>query len=231
MQLACRFALPPNAKGYCGRNSAPAKFIKCIEQGSCEEVMEEIEKFIVLHPYLKTIADIVEKNKFDYDVIEAYWLGNDLLKKIKPFHYDLLLENFAKQGVPDFFIKTLQEEKPKGFVPTHLFQVIHVGVGRASGVVPFNLASINECMIRWGKVLEINNKSALVLINSLKQEAKMYVLATEEVTINLESGLESNLQVGQAVAVHWGNIIKVLNDVEIEKIEFWTNKTLDACNQ
>jgi hypothetical protein len=159
LQLICRFAQTPNQKGYCGRESARERFEKCVKSGICEGVEEEIENFIVLNPYLETIAKLINKDKFSYAVAEAYIFGNDELKKIKNSGYVLLLENFSKQGVPDWLVADLKKHPPQKFIPTHLFQVLHVGVGRASGSVPFNQETINNCMVsvkngaacHWGK--------------------------------------------------------------------------------
>lgn len=147
LQFCSRFALGPNIKGYCGQDSAPAHFKDCIENGICDHVQEELEKFIVLNPYLETISQITGLDKFSYDVIESYWLGNDLCKKAKLEHYNLLLENFSKQGVPDWLTEELKNKQPKVFIPTHAFQVLYIGVGRASGAVPFNKHSVENCLI------------------------------------------------------------------------------------
>jgi hypothetical protein len=173
LQLAAGFALGPNRLGYCGQDSAPARLKACIENGTCDHVEEELKKFIVLYPYLKTISQITGLDPFSYDVIESYWLGNDLLKQVKPKHYDLLLENFSRQGVPEWLLKELKGKRPKIFIPTHTFQVLHVGVGRASGSVPYNQKSINSCLIslrgnaayHWGrkaKILTPAEKAKLV---------------------------------------------------------------------
>jgi hypothetical protein len=53
-------------------------------------------------------------------VIESYWLGSDELKKAKQKDYQILLENFKKQGVPDFFVEELRVKKLKKFIPNHL---------------------------------------------------------------------------------------------------------------
>ena len=63
LQLASRFALPPNSLGYCGRATAAAKFQRCIIDGKCEGVEKEIDKFIVFEPYLKTISKILKLEK------------------------------------------------------------------------------------------------------------------------------------------------------------------------
>lgn len=156
LQLLSHYALPPNQLQYCGKNSAAKSFVDCIQKGKCDRVKKETKHFIVLWPYLKTIAQATGKDPFSYEVIEAYWYGNDLLKQIKPAHYQLLLKNLKTQGVPNFLIQELKTKKPKAFVPIHLFNILHVGVGRASGAVPFNLENVNHCMIRWGKVIEFN---------------------------------------------------------------------------
>lgn len=167
LQLASRFSLSPNALGYCGRKSAVKKLKRCIDKGKCAGVEQELKKFIVLYPYLRTISEITGLPEFDYRVIEAYWLGNDLLKQVRAKHYAILLKNFAKQGVPKWLIEELKQKKPRVFIPNHVFQVTHVGVGKASGSVPYNKETINNCLItinkkggqtvarHWGKEVKI----------------------------------------------------------------------------
>ncbi len=159
LQLACQFAIPPNALGYCGTSSGTKHLIACKEKGVCDQVEEELKKFIVLYPYLKTISLVTGLEEFSYEVVEAYCLGNDLLNKFNPGHYGILLKNFQDQGVPVWLLTELKSHPPKKFYPTHAFQVLFVGVGRASGSVPFNRETINNCLItvkgktayHWGK--------------------------------------------------------------------------------
>lgn len=153
--------------GYCGRGEAEEILKRCIKNGECDGVEQELKKFIVLYPYLRTIAEITGLPEFSYQVVEAYWLGNDLLKQAKPKHYDLLLNNFAKQGVPKWLVEELKQKRPRVFIPHHTFQVLHVGVGKASGSVPYNKETIQNCLItikrrqsrtvatHWGKEVKI----------------------------------------------------------------------------
>ena len=231
MQLNSRFSLPPNSLGYCGKESAVEKFKGCVVEGSCKGIQEEVKKFIVLNPYLKTLSKITDLPKFSYKVIESYWLGNDLLKKAKNSDYLLLLENFKKQGVPEWLICELQEKKPKRFIPTHLFQVLHVGVGKASGSVPYNIETINNCMIRWGKVTKVIRGKVTVELNSLIKTKGHYVLTVLKETHPVLPGFILGLKVGDTVVIHWNQVIKRLTVDEIEKISFWTKavlKTIDA---
>jgi hypothetical protein len=225
LQLESRFSLAPNSLGYCGKRSAVAKFKKCIINNKCNGVKDELKNFIVLYPYLKTLGKILGKSFTSYSVIESYWLGNDELKKIRQKDYCLLLENFTKQGVPDFFIEELKSKKPKRFIPNHLFHVLFVGVGKASGTVPFNLNSINNCMIRWGKVETISKKKAVINLNSLKKRGKdIYALTKIQESILFDSKFTPDLKVGDAVAVHWNLVVKILTKNEEKNLEFWSAK-------
>ncbi len=224
-----RFSIAPNCLGYCGREEAGEKLRDCVINGNCSGVEEELKKFIVLYPYLKTIARITKLPVFSFPVIESYWLGNDLLKKVKKEHYGLLLENFKKQGVPDWLIKELMDRRPKKFIPNHLFQVLHVGVGRASdGVVPFNLESINNCMIRWGEVIKINNKKAEIKLNSLIKNVNKYSLKKENIVLPVDVKFVQNLKIKDSVAIHWNMIIKKLTIEEKEKLLFWTDEVINS---
>jgi hydrogenase maturation factor len=226
LEFESRFSLPPNSLGYCGRGSAAFKFRECIINGNCKGVKEEVSKFIVLNPYLQFLAKISGNDKFSYKVIEGYWLGNLLLKKAKLGDYPMLLNLFKKQGVPDFFVKELSEKVPSKLIPSHLFHVLHVGVGKASGAVPFNLDSINNCMIRWGKVEKIIGKSAIVRLNSLMKKNDKYNLTVIKETVPYDAKITGSLKIGDIVAVHWQMVIKNLTKQEIKKLEYWTKEVI-----
>lgn len=227
MQFESLFSLPPNSLGYCGKKSATYKFRECIINGKCDGVKKEVGKFIVLYPYLKTISKITGKPKFSKEVIESYWIGNDLLRKAKNKDYEVLLKYLKVQGVPKFFVDELREKKPQKFIPSHLFQVLHIGVGKASGAVPFNLTTINNCMIRFGKIEKIYKTNVTVSLNSLKfTKQKKYKLFLKRGAIQFDSKLTPGLKSGDFVAVHWNMVIKKLNMDELNKLKFWTNEVI-----
>lgn len=230
LQLAARFALPPNSLGYCGHDSAPEKFKACVIHGQCDGVEDEIKKFIVLNPYLKTIATITNKSPFSYEVVESYCIGNEELNKTEPKHFEILLQNFAEQGVPPWLIDELRQRPPKVFIPTHLFQVLFVGVGRASGSVPYNIETINNCMVRWGAVKNISVEGITIELNSLAKEASGYTLTKTTETLPVIPEFIENLKQGDVVTAHWKQIIKKLTSEEIEKISYWTNRVIESLN-
>jgi hypothetical protein len=225
LQLCSRFALQPNKLGHCGKKSASSKLEKCIVNGKCEDIPKEIEQFIVLNPYLETIAQITGKSKFSYEVIESYWLGNDLIKQISPKHYPILIKNLEKQGVPDFFIKEIKDKIPQAFIPTHLFDILHIGVGKMSNSVPFNLDSINNCMIRWGNILSIKKNKCQIKLTELDKE---YKLKENVYDINIHQKLTPNLKENDSVAIHWGYIVKKLSTKELTNLIIWTQRFLNS---
>lgn len=237
LQLCAHFALQPNTLGYCGRDSAPVKLKQCIIDGNCTGIEKELKKFIVLNPYLQTIAEVTKLKPFDYKVIEAYWLGNDLLKQFKSEHYQILLKYFTKQGVPDWLISELKNKHPKVFIPIHLFNILHVGVGRASGSVPFNLQSINNCMLRWGRVTRVKSdkvkviSTLLVSFLSRKRSAStsgIYKLVEKEAQFKADPQLIGDLKVGDQVVVHWGWVAKRLRKQELINLAKWNNYLINS---
>lgn len=230
LQLCSTFALQPNELGFCGKKSSPTKFKKCITKGNCEDIEGELEDFIVLNPYLETIAQVTGKDKFSFEVVESYWFGGDLLRSIKPEHYQLLLKNLEDQGVPSFLIKEIKNKKPDPFIPVHLFNILHVGVGKASGSVPFNLNSINNCMIRWGNILDDQKitKSSKTVSVKLTQLDKDWKLAETVEEIKIDHALTPNLKVDDSVAIHWGYVAKRLEDNELTNLIIWTQNLLNS---
>ncbi|MDD2822756.1 MAG: DUF6390 family protein [Candidatus Daviesbacteria bacterium] len=226
LQLGSRFSISPNSLGYCGRKSAITVTENCVINNVCDKVEEEFSNFIGLNPYLETLSKVLNSSKSSYEVIEGYWLGNDNLKKASIGDYEILLANFLKQGIPEFFVKELENKKPKQFIPFHLFQVLHVGVGKVSGSVPFNLETINQCMIRWGKVTKINKNLATIKLNSLKSEKDKYSLIFIEDQFPINQDFTPSLKVGDTVAVHWKMIAKILTKKEESNLSFWTKEVL-----
>ncbi len=231
LQLESRFALSPNSLGYCGKDTASERFKKCIRDGICEDVEKEVSKFIVLYPFLKTLAQITSLPVFSYPVIEGYWLGNDQLRRADDKHYDLLLDNFLVQGVPDFFVEELRKKKPKVFIPNHLFQVLHIGVVKTDVAQPFNLKSINNCIIRWGEVRKIAGGKAVVNLHSLQFKNDRYELIITKEIVQYNPELLSGIKLGDIVACHWNMIAKILTQQEVENISYWTKQVITVVKE
>ena len=102
LQLCSRFAFRPNQLRLCGRDSAIKMVYACITQGECLGLEDEFSKFKAMYPYLLTISSKAEKDLFDPEVIEAYWIGNDLLRT-----FAILIQRFKDGLYLPFSIKPI----------------------------------------------------------------------------------------------------------------------------
>jgi hypothetical protein len=225
LQLTSRFALPPSTLGHCRKDTAPSKLEACILEGKCAGVEKELEKFPSLHPFLKTISEIAGLPKFSYDVVEAYWIGNDLLRKVKAGDYNILLRNFAGQGVPNFLIKELKRKPPKEFIPTHLFKVLFIDTASAPSIT---IEQSNNCMVRWGKVEKLVGNATEVILNSIRKETNKYTLILNRETLQYNPKFLPKLKVGDSIVVHWNQIIKAINGREEELLSKYTKNALKS---
>lgn len=225
LQLCSHFAFKPNSLGYCGNENAQRIMYDCITNRQCKNVATEIRKFRVLNPYIQTIAQVTGYDPFSYEVIEAYWLGNSLLRKIKPNHYQLLIENLRKQGVPQVLLHEVGGKIPKRFIPIHLFNILYIGVGRATMSVPFNLNSINSCMIRTGKVHKVYSNKIKVELTGINKD---YELDHKIVVQHYNPLLAGKIKDNDVVLAHWGSIVKKATMREMKLNHYWTEQLLQS---
>lgn len=227
LQLLSRFSSPPNHFGYCGLDTASQAFARCITTGDCQGVAPEISHFKGLYPYLQTIGQVTGKHYLDYHVIKAYWIGGDLLKQFKPKHYQILIKHLENQGLPDFFIAEVAANKPKAFIPLHLFNVIHIGVGKITGSVETNLENVNHCMVRWGSITKLDSKTHTLtakLRSLTKTNHKLFAISNKLTKVSYNPAFLTP-KVGDTVAVHWKSATKILTVKEEKNLSHWT-KTL-----
>src|SRR5690606_16524020 len=78
-----RLAYPPNALGYCGPDDAAALLDHADAGLAGADLAGLARQFAGAWPYLQLIAASAGRpDPLDADVVEAYWLGNDLLRGV-----------------------------------------------------------------------------------------------------------------------------------------------------
>src|SRR5205085_11004381 len=105
-------------------------------------------------PYLQLIArSSAIADPFDPRVVEAYWIGNELLDGVEVRQlYDSLLERFGKQ-LSGRTRDLVLGKAPAGARPHHSFHVldVHSRVGELSQ----SLATMDHCRVSWGTVADV----------------------------------------------------------------------------
>jgi hypothetical protein len=98
-QVFARYAFMPNRLTYCGGDDNRALFDYCMAGITDPGLRGLLLKFSGAMPYLRLIARCNGiADAFDARVVEAYWLGNELLQGVEARAlYDSLRTRFARQ--------------------------------------------------------------------------------------------------------------------------------------
>lgn len=241
--LCAKYAIAPNFFGYCGPVKTQSLIDHLKEEASDNELKNILSDFETLYPYLQFIA---WKNKildpFDRRVVEAYWIGNKLLKPLTLFEY----QAFAQEKL--FLDKKLSKEELANlklkidnvrFLPHHNFHVFNI-FKRTGHVVSFHtLQTMDECRISWGKIIKTQNS---------KLKAQSYLVETQKLaeinhrlklnkqifkTVKLDYRGKSfikNLKVGDWISFHWGFVCDVLTKKQVKNLEFYTKQAINFFN-
>lgn len=233
-KLAALYGLIPNELGFCGpRQDSIRKFLK--GELNTKQILPILQQFEAAYPYYCLIA---KKNKiktgpFNKKVVEAYWLGNSLLDKVKTEGIQqLILEKFTRPGL----LSKEEGQKranliPPGSLPHHSFHVFILGP--IAGKITFkNVKHKDVCRTGWGKVVSIpKNKEEKTRIKikyqpviSSGKKLKLGPAISKEIT--WDKMMVPRLKKGDWVSIHWGQAVQVLNQKELSGLRKYTAKVL-----
>ena len=154
-----KYAYAPNKLRYCGPDGNRDIFDYCVAQESDKGLIELLKGFEGAFPYLKLIAKANKiKDPFDERVVEAYWIGNDLLNNVKTNDFYEQLKNRFSKKIDQKMMKWLLPKPAEGAKPHHSFHVLDVytktGLIRMGVKSPI-METINNCLILPGKVTHV----------------------------------------------------------------------------
>jgi len=155
--LFARYAYPPNELGYCGPDGAAA----LLRGDAPEEIARRARQFEGAWSYLEFIARAAGvADPLDEAVVQAYWVGNDLLGLVAPDELlPFLRTRFAGQAGG-----TWQDADTRA-IAHHSFHVFEVypwaAMLRRTGN-PAAVSVLDRCRIRTGVVREVHGETATV---------------------------------------------------------------------
>lgn len=221
LKLAAIYSYPPCKLGFCGTKIKNAsKILADFIQGkkiSLAKVRRVLENFEASYFYYQLIARANGiKDPFDYKVVEAYWLGNKLLDKVKTTDLKkLVLNKFVGPGL-------LSKAKPH-----HSFHVLIIG--SITGRVRFTAKVYDLCRIGWGKVIGIKNSKLKVKSRPLLIKNNKFLLGKEiEKEITWDRRFLSDLKLGDVVSFHWNIACQVINKREKENLLKYTLESVNS---
>ena len=232
-----QYAYPPNRLGYCGPSDHNALLEYVSADVSDNGLASLARGFAGAWPYLELIAGAAHRDPLDPGVVEAYWIGNNLLAAVRPAWLAASLDDrFAvRLGVNRSVLGGLAA---LGGVPHHSFHVLVVspwiGLLRA-GFVNQPLDTIDKCRIRVGTVESVAAGTATVRTDRMTWDgAQLRIgrIVTEQFSTG-ENGyqLAAGLRQGDQVALHWDWVCDRLSAVRAQRLVEYTNRSLALVNR
>lgn len=237
IRLASIYGLPPCALGFCGQGvkGAPSILGDYLlgKKISLVLVRKALECFEALYPYCQLIAQANEvRDPLDYRVVEAYFLGNQLLEKVsyqdlkklvlKDFCQPNLLSRQKAQKIADLI--------PKEAKPHHSFHTLIIG--SVTGRVKFDNRVRDICRIGWGEVVVVKKGKLKVRYKPLKvRKGEFYLARPVEKEIRWYESYLPRVEKGQVVSFHWGRACQILGKRQEKNLEEYTLLNMRAVNE
>jgi len=210
-------------------------YAKANAQKPAKSIQPILESFETLYPYLKLIARAnCQKNPFDEKIVEAYWLGNDLLENVSAAK---LFEHIAdtmklRKKVNSRECKSFSEKFNKSALPHHNFHVFSVWRRTGHTKTPQTLTTMDACRIGWGKITAVKPHSLIVETKPLTADSagkmKEANFSVEREILNFFEGniLLKNIKIGDCVSLHWGCVCEKLTKQQIANLQKYTELSL-----
>jgi len=232
MLLFARFAFMPNHLGYCGGDVNAELLAYLKEQTADQGLRRHLRTFEGAYPYLKLIAAANGiADPLDARVVEAYWIGNDLLERVDwPRYAQHLHERFRGRVRPST-LALLVGKPVAGARAHHAFHVFDVW--RRTGR-PLS-DGLDHCRIGWGAITAMDPEAFTVSSRPIvSHDGRLDFGAPQPARILRAIGDDRFLDgaaPGQILAFHWRWACLVLTPAQAMHLERYTRCMLALANQ
>ncbi len=217
-----QYAYPPNELGYCGPAGAGAM----LAPDATADIERRARQFEGAWSYLELLAEAAGvEDPLDVEVVDAYWLGSDLLEAVRPSDLVARLEDRFRGQVGGTWRAAAGRARAH-----HSFQVFEVypwaGLLRAGRPVGPAVQVLDRCRIRVGEVLAVDGERVTVTSRPLAWDGATLAEGAPVVEQARWSVQGRSLidvpAVGEVVALHWDWVCETLapdRAVRIEALE------------
>lgn len=236
--LFARYAFGPNRLGYCGPDDAEELFSQATVGHDLVVLRHEAEQFDGAYPYLRLIAEANGlADPLDARVVEAYWLGSELLERVTPQLFGQSLDERFRRRLRGDGWRWLAGTPEAGGLPVHAFHVLdvfpRVGLMR-SGDTGNVLKVLDSCRIRWGRVLERDGDELVVSAVPLEMARGKLRLGSPRVervsAFRDGRGFVAPVAPGDVVSIHWDWACDILDARRLASLRDWTAHELAVAN-
>jgi hypothetical protein len=235
--LFARYAYPPNALGFCGADE-PRTLLEYGNEAASDGGLAELARtFDGAWPYLELIAwaNRIE-DPLDPRVVEAYWVGNELLDRVVPGDLARHVEDRFRGRIGRSWERVV-EAVAASAVPHHSFHVFAVypwlGLMR-TGVVDEPLRVLDRCRTTPALVTAIEGETVEALAPPLLWDGESLALGPWEPRTAqwCADGLAfaGALEPGEWVSLHWDFVCDRITPRQAATLERATRRAIAAAS-
>lgn len=224
-----RYAIPPNSLGYCG-DSRPGDLVEMLWAADARrDLQQALRQFVGATPHLAEIArENGRRELFDHEVVEAYWVGNGLLRQTDGARWAARVESHQRESSGSRLLAGLFGGSPAGSWQHHSFQVFMSMQNRPEFVD--RLHAMDQCRIGWGRVERVEGDRIWVKRRGLVETGGGVRLGRPEPVALRQAWPElaslEDLQIGDWVSTHWGWVCERLSPRDLRNLAGATRHNL-----
>jgi hypothetical protein len=236
--LFARYAYPPNALGLCGADEPRTLLEYGAAHASDRGLAELARTFDGAWPYLTLIAAANRiDDPLDPRVVEAYWIGNELLDHVAPRTLVRHVEDRFRGRIGRSW-ERVAAAAAAGAVPHHAFHVFAVypwlGLLR-TGAVDEPLYVLDRCRTSAALVESVGDETARVLVRPLRWDGRLLTFGPwTRREVRWRDGGDAfvqQLRPGDVVSLHWDFVCDRLAPSSAAALERVTRSALAAVNR
>lgn len=215
------YAFAPNFYKYCGpdKNQELKGYLQTKTSDAGLKVL--LNDFSALHPYLQLIAhNNGIADEFDDRVVEAYWLGNEMLDGVSMKGF---FEHIKKR-LPVKELRWFEAKLQPGAKPNHQFHVFNFINRTGHRQISHTVETMDQCRISWGRVLPGGKVTTQKLV--YRHGRLRLVPAVKEY-----KNLTKEFKPSDLVTLHWGWVCEKISPQQVKKLTKYTNLALSLANQ
>lgn len=234
LQRAAAYAVKPNELGRCGPHDAHMilnEYIRGITLHSEAEIRQLLSQFEVAMPNYQLVARANNiDDVFNERVIEAYWLGNELIEIVSESDVKSLITNDVEQAgwSKDQIALMFAAIKLKQAKPHHCLSVLYFyafSSGRITLSDDFK-RRMDSCRVACGRVIKSNQNQLTLAYKPLEFSGSIIVGLGSEITKEVDCGFIDSVASGDIVSFHLDFCIEKLDEARMANLEHYTRLTI-----
>lgn len=233
-----RFAFPPNRLGLCGPATGETLPDRVRDGRIDPELTRIAREFEGAWPYLELIAaENGLADPLDARVVEAYWLGNELLSRVGPrARHDDLTARFKPRARRTEW-PWLEAKAGGASRVHHSFHVLEVlpRIGLIRGGLPADMVgALEHCLVRPARVVGMDEDELVLMAPPLELRDGRLGLgqpAPVRLARSAGQGYGDVLETGDDVAIHWDRVCGRLSGDQVARLLAVTARNIEVANE